>query len=304
MKTDITQDQIDFYQENGYILIEDFLSPDELEAWRKAVMAAVQGRGDNVIPGLEKDEAAQAQSSEAADYYATVFVQRVNLWYDNPAFRPFMIDERIGKMAAELAQIDGIRIWHDQALMKSPWASPTSWHKDNPYWSFHSPNAISIWIALDDATYENGCLYAIPGSHKDGRYENADIGRDMSAIFDAYPEYKQSPTVALPMKAGSCSLHNGLTIHGAGANMTPGWRRAITCAYMPDGATFNGQTNILTKKQAQALNEGDPLDDDRQNPLIYSKSKEYVRLDDQNNLILGDKTLTITPEREAYRSPR
>ena len=74
-----------------------------------------------------------------------------------------MLDQRIGKMAAQLAGVDGIRIWHDQALIKRPWANPTAWHLDTPFWSFSDRNAISIWVALDNATLENGCLFFIPG---------------------------------------------------------------------------------------------------------------------------------------------
>ena len=47
--------------------------------------------------------------------------------------REIMLDGRIGKMAAQLAGVDGIRIWHDQALVKKPWANPTSFHLDTPY---------------------------------------------------------------------------------------------------------------------------------------------------------------------------
>ncbi|HZH37804.1 MAG TPA: phytanoyl-CoA dioxygenase family protein, partial [Flavisolibacter sp.] len=65
----------------------------------------------------------------------------------------------------------------------------------------------------------------------------------------------------------------GLTIHGAHANMTPGYRRAMTCAYMPDGNTFNGTQNILSDEQVSELKIGDLLNDEAQTPLIYSKSK-------------------------------
>ena len=80
-------------------------------------------------------------------------------------------------------------------------------------------------------------------------------------------------SVAVPMKDGSCSFHNGLTIHSAGANMTSGFRRAMTCAYMPDGAIFNGIKNILTDEQVSRLKIGDLLNDESQTPLIYSSSK-------------------------------
>lgn len=191
---------------------------------------------------------------------------------DNPGVRELMLDERIGRMAAQLSGAEGIRIWHDQALIKKPWANPTSWHLDAPYWSFTDRRALSFWVALDDATLENGCLFFIPGSHKSTRYEIAGIGKNMGDIFKAYPELRSAKSVAAPMKAGSCSFHNGLTIHGAHANMTPGFRRAMTCAYMPDGSTFNGTQNILSAEQVARLKVGDPLNDDAQNPLIYSKA--------------------------------
>jgi ectoine hydroxylase-related dioxygenase (phytanoyl-CoA dioxygenase family) len=71
------------------------------------------------------------------------------------------------------------------------------------------------------------------------------------------------------MKAGSCSFHNGLTIHGAHANMTAGYRRAMTCAYMPEGAVFNGIQNILSDADFSRLKIGDLLNNDALNPLIY-----------------------------------
>jgi hypothetical protein len=58
--------------------------------------------------------------------------------------------------------------------------------------------------------------------------------------------------------------------------MTPGFRRAMTCAYMPDGSTFNGQRNILRPEQIERLQIGDVLDDEEQVPLIYHRSKPYL----------------------------
>jgi ectoine hydroxylase-related dioxygenase (phytanoyl-CoA dioxygenase family) len=270
MKTDLTPDQITSYRENGFIVIPDFLSPDELETWRHAVDEAVAHR--------ERRRLAKSAEQSGDSYYDNVFIQRVNLWQDNEVMRPLMIDARLGKLAAQLAGVDGIRIWHDQALIKQPWANPTGWHLDNPYWSFSSRQAISIWVALDDATLENGCLYFIPGSHKTATWDNVGIGQNIGDLFRAYPEWGKQQSAAAPMKAGSCSFHNGLTAHGAGANMTPGFRRAMTCAYMPDGSTFNGKQNILTDEQIARLKIGDVIDDDSQNPLIYHISKPYVTL--------------------------
>jgi phytanoyl-CoA hydroxylase len=264
------KEQIAFYQANGFVVIEDFLSPDELEHWRKAVMQAVAERGGRKIPGKEIRIGEDDGINEDGDYYGKVFDQLLNLWQTNPAVKELMSDERIGEMAALFSGVEGIRIWHDQALFKRPWANPTAWHLDTPFWSFSDRRAISIWVALDDATLQNGCLYFIPGSHAGTRFDKITIGRNMDGIFDVYPQYLKAPAVAAPMKAGSCSFHNGLTIHGAGANMTNAWRRAMTCAYMPDGNVFNGEPNILPEAYLSRLTVGDLLNNNEQNPLIYA----------------------------------
>ncbi|ULQ55344.1 phytanoyl-CoA dioxygenase family protein [Flavihumibacter rivuli] len=272
MNTSLSNEQIQSYRKNGFLVVEDFLNPEELETWRNAVMEAVAERNGIKIPGKNIQTGKEDGINEDAEYFGNVFDQLVNLWQTNDKVRQLMLDERIGKMAAQLAQVDGIRIWHDQALIKKPWANPTAWHLDTPYWSFDHREALSIWIALDDATLENGCLFFIPGSHTRTDFKDPGITKNMNAVFLQYPEFLKSPSVAAPMKAGSCSFHNGLCIHGAHANMTPGYRRAMTCAFMPDKSRFNGKPNILSDEYLSGLHIGDLLDNDAQNPLIYQKS--------------------------------
>lgn len=275
MNTELSKDQINSFNENGFLVVEDFLDQTELAEWRIAVEEAVRERNGVKIPGTEiKTGEDDGVNKEDSDYFGNVFDQLLNLWQTNDKMRKLMLNSDIGKMASELAGVDGIRIWHDQALIKRPWANPTSWHLDTPFWSFSHPMALSIWIALDDATLENGCLYFIPGSHKKTNYQNPGITKNMNAVFLSYPELAKEQPVVGSMKAGSASFHNGLCIHGAGPNMTPGYRRAMTCAYMPDGSTFNGQKNILSDEYISKIKIGDKLNDDEQNPLIYSKHME------------------------------
>jgi ectoine hydroxylase-related dioxygenase (phytanoyl-CoA dioxygenase family) len=234
-----------------------------LAQWRRATDEAVRerlaGRGEMTNSG-------------AQEYYAQVFTQCIRLADTHEGMRELMFDSRLGEVAGTLAGVDGIRIWHDQALIKPPYGNPTAWHLDNPYWSFSSRDAISIWVALDDATLSNGCLWYLPGTQRTARYENAGIGENMRDLFKFYPEWEELEAVACPCPAGSAVFHNGLTAHGAGANMTPRPRRAMTCAYMPDGSTFNGVRNVLPEEYFNSLQIGDLLDDDEQNPLIWSRS--------------------------------
>ena len=175
-------------------------------------------------------------------------------------------------MATTLAGVEGIRIWHDQALIKPPHGNPTAWHLDVPYWSFDSRDTLSLWMALDDITLANGCLWYLPGVHRVARFENVGIGENLGGLFKVYPEWREIEPQACPCPAGSVVWHNGLTAHAAGANMTIRPRRAMTCAFMPDGSRFNGKQNILPDDYFNSLTIGDLLDDPQQNELIWHNS--------------------------------
>jgi phytanoyl-CoA hydroxylase len=263
MKTRITKAMKTGYDQNGFIVIEDFLNTRELAHWCEMTEQAVRER-------LEQRNGLTNQNDPDA-YYARVFVQCVKLADTHAGMRELMFDERLGKVAGELSGADGIRIWHDQALFKPPYGNPTAWHLDNPYWSFSNPQALSIWVALDDATLANGCLWYLPGTHKLARDENSGIGENTGALFKLYPEWRKMKAVAAPAKAGTAVLHNGHVAHAAGANMTPGRRRAMTCAYMPDGSTFNGKKNVLPDDYVKTLQIGDVLNHQTHNPLIWQR---------------------------------
>lgn len=272
MKYQVSPEEIAFYRKHGYLIIEDFLNQQELENWREIIFKAVENRAGQKMPGRDTQVGEDDGINKDSDYFGKVFDQLLNLWQTDEKVKELMIDRRIGELITNLAQVDGVRIWHDQALFKRPFANPTAWHLDTPFWSFFDREALSIWVALDDATLENGCLYFVPGSFKFTDFTNIGIGKNMGGIFELYPELAKINPVSAPLKAGSCSIHNGLTIHGAGPNMTNGFRRAMTCAYMPDGNVFNGQANILTAEYIKGIEVGSPLQDENQNPLIYHKS--------------------------------
>lgn len=270
MRYQPTAEEIAFYRENGFVVIHDFLTPAELEHWRAMTEEAVAQR---LASTADKSWYEALNNQQAPDaYYAQVFTQCIKLADTHAGMRALMLDPRLGELAGTLAGVDGIRIWHDQALFKPPFGNPTAWHLDNPYWSFYSRDAISLWVALDDATLANGCMWYLPGSHKTARTDNAGIGHNMADLFKHYPEWRQIEPVACPCAAGTAVLHNGLTAHGAGANMTNRPRRAMTCAYMPDGATFNGQQNVLPPEYFASLQIGDVLNDERINPLIWKRA--------------------------------
>jgi ectoine hydroxylase-related dioxygenase (phytanoyl-CoA dioxygenase family) len=268
LKNEITEEQVKQYDDSGFLVIEDFLNADELQTWRTDVDEAVAQRLEATSGSANFLENNQADPDA---YYSQVFTQCLKLADTHAGMHELMHDERLGRAAATLAGVDGIRIWHDQALIKPPFGNPTAWHLDNPFWSFSSRNSISIWVALDDATLGNGAMWYIPGSQKTATYTNAGIGSNLAGLFKAYPEWRKIEPVSCACPAGSAVFHNGLTAHGAGANMTNKPRRAMTCAYMPDGSMFNGEKNVLPQEYFNSLTVGDLLNDSVVNPLIYHK---------------------------------
>ena len=260
----IDKASIERYQDDGFLHLPSFLDANNVADLKSAVLDAVGDLGRTKIAGGDSDW------EEGDAYYDRVFTQRLNLWRVNSRVRDYMLDAQLGEALSRLAGVDRFRVWHDQALIKEPNANPTAWHLDVPYWSFCSRHAISIWIALEDTTLSNGCLYFLPGSHKIARYDNVTLDDNFGSLFDVYPEMGDLEPVAVPMKAGDCSFHNGLTAHCAGPNISRGRRIGMTCAYMPDGSTFNGQKNILPQSYFDDLAEGDILNDETLNPLVYS----------------------------------
>jgi len=265
MNTELTSEQIESYRRDGFVAHRNFLSPEEVSELKSAVLETVTGMGKKKVAG----EGADLQEGES--YYDSVFTQRLNLWRINETVKRYMLSSRLGAMLKALEGVD-FRVWHDQALIKEPYGNPTAWHLDNPFWSFYSQHSISIWIALEPATYQNGCMWFVPGTQKLATYDNVGIGSNLSGLFKVYPEMAKIDPVGVPMQPGDCSFHNGLTAHGAGANMTRGRRVAMTCAYMPVGSTFNGQQNILPKDYAESLKEEDVLENDDWNPRVGGRS--------------------------------
>ena len=260
----LTDAQLHFYRENGFLKIEPFLGPAALSVYREQFDAAVRHR-------LENDVALMTNQKEPNHFFARVFVQCNRLMDTHEGLRHLMMDARFGEMAAQLAGVAGVRIFHDQALIKPAHGNPTVWHIDAPFWPFDSRQALSYWLALDDATLENGCLSFLPGTHQTAKLDKGIRGAvNVGELFNLYPHWRRIVPKPVPVKAGSVIWFNGCTAHAAGANLTHHARRALTCIFFPDGSTFNGKRNAaLPESYYQQLSRGDVLKNNTYFPLLW-----------------------------------
>ena len=263
MRTEVTPGEIEQFRKRGFVVMEGFLDDAELEHWRGVTEEAIRLRLTGGILNNQADPEA---------FYAQVFTQCLNLRDLHPEMAALIYDERVGRLAGELAGVEGVRIWHDQALVKPPYGNHTAFHFDDPYWSFYSRQAVNVWLALDEATLANGCLWYLPGTQHEARFELVPIRENLGDIFKVYPEWKKIAAVPAPCPAGSAIFHNAMVAHGAGVNMTPRHRRAMTWAYMPEGSTFNGQQSLLPETYFKSLTVGEALNNDELHRLVWRRA--------------------------------
>lgn len=254
-KYPISEEQVRFYEENGYIQLLNVLDVAELAQIRAALdeIASIQlDRSHDVSRGNKE--------------YEQIFVQRVNLWQVHPGIREYVFNHKLAEIARRLSRAHTIRLWHDHALIKMPGNSkPSHWHQDLPYWPMEESGSLSCWMALDDVSEANGCMAFVPGSHLFGRLEPINLVNPQDIFSLAHVETDKGPKeiqrAFQPMPAGSCTFHNGLTFHYAGPNTTDRPRRAIITIYMPDTVHFTGAGHVVTSDLP--LKPGDVLEGER-----------------------------------------
>ncbi len=135
-----------------------------------------------------------------------------------------------------------VQLFEDEALYKpANKGGPIPWHQDNGYWRCQPADIVSIWIALDDADEENGCMHVIPGSHVSGEVEHSrsEVGDRMLTT-----QIDENKAVPIPLSAGCAMVFHCLTLHATRPNNSSRGRRAIVINYMPVG-TRNGEGELL-----------------------------------------------------------
>lgn len=146
--------------------------------------------------------------------------------------RAFAASELFAGLCADLVGAD-VRLYWDQAVYKQPHsAEPVLWHQDNGY-TYVEPQAyLTCWVALTDATPENGCIRVLPGLHRLGTLAHRHTPIGYACLDDPEPP----GVVTVPVPAGSVVVFSSLTPHATGHNRTDQVRRSYILQYAPDGA--------------------------------------------------------------------
>lgn len=231
----MTPEQVGRYVEDGFLVVPELLGPHEIDALARDAVAVARGRYP--CPTLQP-LAASLTDSQVLERLLCIHQPH----YVSPVMRGFVTHAGIARVleritAAHLAPgwwDGGVKCMQSMLFIKPPGLPGQAWHQDENYIPTRDRSLVGAWIAIDDATVENGCLFVLPGSHRDGfLHPTREHGRPDE--FDFAQEahgFDDSAEVAVEVRAGSVVFFNGYLLHRSRKNRSSGYRRALVSHYM------------------------------------------------------------------------
>lgn len=253
------------YQRDGHILLNDVAAQRDVDNCHDVLRDLVQRYNTNTTPLEERST------------YGKAFIQIGNLWEKDESVRRFVLARRFGKIAADLMGVDGVRLYHDQALWKEPGGGHTPWHQDQFYWPLETDKTITMWMPLVDTSAEMGSITFVSGTHRLGYLGDIPISDNSQEYYEQFIRDRElTKSNAGAMRAGDTTFHAGWTLHGAPSNQTQNMRAVMTIIYFADGARVAKLKNSNQEADLKAffpgLNPGDKAAT-ALNPIIYSRAE-------------------------------
>jgi len=245
---DLPDDNIREFREKGHTLVKQVLSAEEVAAYQP------------VIVGAAEQYNTEKREMQDRDTYGKAFLQIMNLWQCDEDVKKFVLAKRMAKIAADLMDVENVRIYHDQALFKEPGGGPTPWHQDQYYWPIDTNNTITMWMPLIDIDVDMGMLTFASGSYTKGAVFNFEISDESEIAFDNYVRDHKFPiSRAKTMNAGDATWHRGFTMHHANGNNSNKMREVMTIIYVADGAHITPYKNEWQKNDHHKWLMGKPI---------------------------------------------
>lgn len=217
-----------FFAEQGYLIVEDALSPEEVAELKREALAICRGeRGD--IQNATFAPAGTSDEEVMQRFLCIHYPHKMSDAMQKAVVHPAMVDV--------LTRVIGpdVKCMQSMLFIKASGKPGQAWHQDEDFIPTRDRSLTGGWIALDDATVENGCLWVIPGSHKHGVLWPMEV--QLNRDFDCTDEstgfpYKDEDAVPVEVKAGTIVFFNGYLLHRSLPNRSNGYRRALVNHYM------------------------------------------------------------------------
>eukprot|EP01121_Diplochlamys_sp_Union-15-3_P000631 TRINITY_DN10538_c0_g1_i2.p1 TRINITY_DN10538_c0_g1~~TRINITY_DN10538_c0_g1_i2.p1 ORF type:complete len:301 (+),score=47.30 TRINITY_DN10538_c0_g1_i2:57-959(+) len=244
-KYKLTEEQLKFFHENGYVNHIPVLTSEQVDLLIEDLneIMKVDHPGSHLWHEFHANESGDPNN---------VLFHSLGAWRISQTFHDLIWHPAINVPSSQLLgeAPQKVRFWHDQLFCKPAHSGGcVAWHQDYSYWTRTKPLAhLTIHIALDDQTEENGCLFMVPGSHKWPLIPITSLHfTDMDSIQTVLTEEqkKQFKPVPMLLKKGEASFHHALTVHGSYGNKSAGPRRATVVNVFKDGVVSNTNEELL-----------------------------------------------------------
>ena len=248
-----------FFEEEGYLVVEDVLSEDELAGCRKEIeglhrlAAELESAGDPRSSHFQREP--YAKGANRVDGLPVLRkienTREISAFFNDLSVHPALLRVVGGLLGPDLL------LFRSTLMLKPAFhGSAHAPHQDSAYWPIEPPALVTVSIALNDATTENGCFTVFPRSHTWGMKDWGHIAQAQ----DSEPAYghdlKEAHQIEVPLKAGSALFFHSLMVHGSGPNRSPDPRNTALYAYFPPGVRYvptGGSPRVKTYPVASGL---------------------------------------------------
>ena len=248
--SDIDDRQIARFHDQGYLAIQRAFTPQQIESAGQAMWDLIDGKSQD-FKGIMAEAAKRGHFSKLTGEARRDSVRKLWKFVDyDTRLNDLAHDPYILSVLSRMMD-DTPVLFQDMGLIKPPHIGREKpWHQDCAYFNYPvGTTVVGVWIAIDAATEENGCLHIIPGSHREGPIPH--FRRRDWQICDTDVAVPRNVTV--PLDPGGCLFWHGMTHHGSPTNRSAHRRRALQYHYRPES------TVELTTKERLAIYGGDEL---------------------------------------------
>ena len=258
----LNQDQIDFYQKNRFIKLKEVLNQETVAFFNQVI-------SDQVNAMNQEQTALEDRTT-----YGKAFLQLFNLWVENTLIKELIYSKRLARIASELMEVNGVRLYHDQALFKEGGGGITPWHADQYYWPLETDKTVTALIPLQETPLNMGPLEFSAGSHIIVEGRELEISDESEEILDRKLRVTDFNHVIEAFDLGEISFHSGWVFHRAGANTTNEMRKVMTIIYMDKDMILKNPENSNQEHDWKTWCPGAKIGEIINTPinlLLYSK---------------------------------